>query len=123
MTADHQIAALERQCATAMLRGDEAACASILGDDYTVLEVIEDQPLQITLKDDWLKRIKTNAPTTIEVDDVAVSIHGDVAIAIVKLTETTKAGENQLAFTDIWRKEQEWRLVERHESRALSKSA
>ena len=120
MTADDQIAALERQCATAIVRGDVDGCAAILGDDYTLLEVVEDQPLQVVLKDAWLKRLKARDSTTIEVDDVAVSTFGDVAVAVVKLTETTPLITSQFAITDVWRKEQDWRLVQRHHSRALA---
>ena len=122
MTNEDQIASLERDCATAMLRGDAETCSAVLADDYTALEVIEDQPLQIVLKDAWLERVKAANGTTVQVDDVSVSLHGDVAIAAVKLTETTALTTSQLAITDLWRKEQGWRLVERHQSRALPKS-
>ncbi len=102
-----------------MLRGETAACAAILSDDFTVLEVIENQPLEIVLKDVWLKRVTANESRDLQVDDVAVSFHGDVAIAVVKLTETGALTARQYAITDVWRKEQEWRLVQRHQSRAL----
>ncbi|HZT77204.1 MAG TPA: nuclear transport factor 2 family protein [Vicinamibacterales bacterium] len=121
MTHDDEIATLERECATAMLRGDESACAAVLSDDFTMIEVIEDQPVQVVLKDDWLKRIKAHDSEAIEVDDVAVSMHGDVAIATVKLTHSGMLTSHQIAITDVWRKEQAWRLVERHQSRALAK--
>ena len=119
MTCEEQIAELERQCATAMLQGDDHACAAILADDYTLLEVVEDQPLQIVLKDDWLKRVRTNGRTAVEVEDIAVSTHGDLAIAVVKLREETTAGTRQLAITDVWRNQQKWQLIERSQSSAL----
>ena len=122
MTSDKEIAKLERECAVAILRGDEAACAAILSDDYSVIEVVEDQPVQVVLKEQWLQGLKSRPPATIEVDDVAVSIHGDLAIATVKLTESGALASHQLAITDVWRKEQAWRLVERHQSRALAKA-
>ncbi len=105
-----------------MLRGDQAACAAIISDDYTLLEIIEDQPLEVVLKDVWLKRVKSAGDSiTMTVDDVAVSTHGDLAIAVMKVTESTPLTTNQLAITDVWRKEQDWRLIERHQSRALAK--
>jgi hypothetical protein len=122
MTCDEEIAGLERQCATAMLRGDSEACAAILADDYTVLEIIEDQPLQIVLKDDWLNRIKADARTAVAVEDIAVSTYGDVAVAVVKLTESTALTTRQLAVTDVWRKGARWQLVERTQSGALPKA-
>ncbi len=121
MSGDHDIATLERECATAMLHGDEKACAAVLSDEFTMIEIIEDQPVQVVLKDDWLKRIKVHASDSMTVDDVAVSFHGDVAIATVKLTHSGTLTSHQFAITDVWRKKQTWRLVERHQSRALSK--
>ena len=121
MTRDEEIAKLERECAVAVLRGDDAACAAVLSDDFTLVEVVEDEPVNVVLKGDWLKRVKAHAPDSIEVDDVAVSMHGDLAIATVKLTQSGTLTNHQVAITDVWRKEQGWRLVERHQSRATPK--
>jgi hypothetical protein len=122
MTSDEEVAGLEQQCATAMLRGDHDACAAILADDYTVLEIIEDQPLQIVLKDEWLNRVKADAWTAIAVEDVAVSTYGDLAVAVVKLTESNAITTRQLAITDVWRKADRWQLIERAQSSALRKA-
>ena len=121
MTNDEEIARLEHECSTAMLRGDEAACAAILSDDFTMIEVIEDQPVQVILRTDWLKRVKAHTSDSIQVDDVAVSIHGDLAIATVKLTNAGTLTSEQMAITDVWRKGHTWQLIERHQSRALAK--
>lgn len=122
MTPDDQIAKLERECAIAVLHGDEAACAAVLSDEFTMIEVVEDQPVRVVLKDDWLKQIKAHTRDAIAVDDVAVSMYGELAIATVKLTESATLTSHQIAITDVWRKEQDWRLVERHRTRALAKA-
>jgi ketosteroid isomerase-like protein len=120
-TIEERIAELERNCAAAIMRGDHSSCDTVLSDDYTVLEVIEDRPLQLVLRDAWLDQTKATPLKRLEVDDVAVSVHGNIAVAVVKLTEDTGDGSDQIAVTDIWRKDDDWRLIERHQSRPLTR--
>jgi hypothetical protein len=122
-SVEDQIAVLERECAAALLRGDDAACATVLGDEYTLVEIVENQPLQVVLRDKWLALAKTNSATGIDVNDVAVSVYGEIAIAVVSLTIHTDSGSNQIAVTDLWQKRgQDWSLIQRHQSRPLAET-
>ena len=122
-SVEDQIAVLERECAAAILRGDDAACATVIGDEYTLVEIVENQPLQVVLRDKWLELAKTNSATGIDVNDVAVSVHGDIAIAVVSLTIHTDGASNQIAVTDLWqRHDQDWFLIQRHQSRPLAET-
>jgi len=122
-SVEDQIAVLERECAAAILRGDDAACATVIGDEYTLVEIVENQPLQVVLRDKWLQLAKTNSATGIDVNDVAVSVYGDIAIAVVSLTIHTDGASNQIAVTDLWqRHDQDWFLIQRHQSRPLAET-
>ena len=123
MSVEDQIAVLERECAAAVLRGDDAACATVLGDEYTLVEIVENQPLQVVLRDKWLALAKTNSATGIDVNDVAVSVYGEIAIAVVSLTIHTDSGSNQIAVTDLWQRHgEDWSLIQRHQSRPLAET-
>lgn len=111
------IAALEKTCATSILRGDDAACEAVAADDYTLLEVVEGRPLQIVLRKTWLERIGAARLRGVTVDDIAVSVYGDVAVAVMLVTEASDNANTQVAVTDVWRREGDWRLVQRHLSR------
>jgi hypothetical protein len=58
----------------------------------------------------------------LRLDDVAVAVHGAVAIATVLATEVTDQDELAIerVFSDVWiNADGGWRLAERHESRPV----
>jgi len=111
------IAGLEEQLTRAIGSCDGPACGALLGDDFTAIAANEGQALVVTLRADWLKSISSGRARTFSIDDTAVSVHGNVAIATVLLSE--KEHEvTQLLVTDVWRRTGDaWILFERHAGR------
>jgi len=111
------IAGLEERLSRAIGSCDGPACGALLGDDFTAIVAHEGQALVVTLRADWLKSIESGRTHTLSIDDTAVSVHGDVAIATVLLSEKDRE-VTQLLVTDVWRRTgDDWILFERHAGR------
>jgi len=111
------IVGLEEQLSRAIGSCDGPACGALLGDDFTAIVANEGQALVVTLRADWLKSIENGRARTFSIDDTAVSVHGDVAIATVLLSEKDRE-VTQLLVTDVWRRTgDDWILFERHAGR------
>jgi ketosteroid isomerase-like protein len=76
---------------------------------------------QIEEREAWVERLK-ESNTTLRIDDIAVAVHGAVAIATVLATELTDEDGPTIerVFSDVWvSADGGWRLAERHESRPV----
>lgn len=111
------IAALEEQLTRAIGSCDGPACGALIGDDFTAIVANAGQALMVMLRADWLKGVASGRASTFSIDDTAVSMHGDVAIATVLFSEKDNEA-TQLLVTDVWRrKDDRWILFERHAGR------
>jgi ketosteroid isomerase-like protein len=119
VTAEETIAGLERQLAAAVAKCDAEGCDALLGEDFTAVDAFEGEQLSIMLRNDWVRARSSCDTRSLTVDDIAVSLHGDFAIATVLWTENGGASSTQSLVTDVWRQTatQEWKLTERHAGR------
>jgi ketosteroid isomerase-like protein len=114
------IAALEEQLTRAIAACDGAACEALLGEDFTAILPGDGKALVVNLRADWLRSIVGARTRSSTVDDTAVSMHGDVAIATVLWTENGDSLPTQFVVTDVWtRHDGGWTLLERHAGRPL----
>jgi ketosteroid isomerase-like protein len=113
--AEDAVAALETRLAQAIATCDAAACAAVLSDEFTAVRVASDRSLGVVLHGDWLRAVGTCESRQHTVDDVSVSLHGDLAVATVLWTDGEGATAQQFLVTDVWRSSAgDWRLLERH---------
>ncbi len=118
MTFEETIAEMERRLVAALAKCDGEACSTMLADDFTAIVAVEGRQLDVTLRQDWLTAVSRCEMRTSTVDDTAVSVHGEVAIATVLWTEKGPLTSTQLLVTDIWmRSNGDWKLTERHAGR------
>lgn len=112
------IAALEDRLARAVASCDVDDCSALLADDFTAVLAFEGQQLDVLLREEWLKTITRSDVRRFTVDDTAVSLHGDVAIATVLWTDHAPPSSTQLLVTDVWTRDgTEWKLRERYTGR------
>jgi len=119
------IASLEREYATAIAAGDIDKCSSLLSEEYSLVEAVAKEPLQVVLRNIWIDRVKNGEFAAVSVDDVIVADHGTAAVAMVLFSHGGHADAQrfQSVATDVWRQESAgWRLVQRHLSRCASDS-
>jgi ketosteroid isomerase-like protein len=114
-TSASAIAALEAQLIKAIVACDGDACSALLADDFTAIRPGTGGTLDINLRADWLKAISACEARTFTLDDTAVSVHGNFAVATILWSETTGISAAQFVVTDIWtRNGDTWALAERH---------
>ncbi len=106
-SVEEVIARLERDHAAATARGDYDGCAVVVDDDYSLVEAMTAKPLQIVLRDAWLRRLKAGEFAVAALEDVIVADYGTVAVAIVLFSPAGDADSEdmQLVATDVWRQE------------------
>ena len=115
MAAEDTVADLEGKLAQAIAVCDGAACAAFLADDFTAIHARPDNALIVVLQREWLRAVEGCQPRCYSVNDVTVSLHGDLAVATVLWTDGEGTTAQQFFATDIWRSSSgQWRLLERH---------
>ena len=115
MSAEETVAALEAKLAHAIATCDAGACADLLSDDFTAIRAASGRELSVVLQSDWLRAVGACAAREHTVDDVSVSLHGEMAIATVLWTDGDSPTAEQFLVTDVWRSSAgDWRLLERH---------
>jgi ketosteroid isomerase-like protein len=118
------IASLEREHAKAIAARDIDKCSSLLSEEYSLVEAVAKEPLQVVLRNIWIDRVKNGEFAAVSVDDVIVADHGTAAVAMVLFSHGEAGTQRfQSVATDVWRQESAgWRLVQRHLSRCSSDS-
>jgi hypothetical protein len=118
------IAALERECAGGSLSADGNTVDQCLAPNFTCVTSVDGPQFRIESRETWVERRK-RSNATVRIDDVAVALHGAVAIAAVLATEVAKEHDATIerVFYDVWIAADGggWRLAERHESRPIQK--
>lgn len=119
MSVEQIIAQLEREWGQAVAKGEGAGCTSLLADEYTYVAAREGSGFDIQARAAWLAALDAASAGSFVINDVAVSVHGSVAVATVLATSsTTTAGVERVTeyfYTDVWLQDGErWRVVERY---------
>jgi hypothetical protein len=114
------IAALERECVLGLLSADDKAIHQCLAPNFTCVTSVDGPQFRIESREAWVERCR-RSNATLRIDDVAVALHGAVAIATVLATQGAKEETPiEWVFLDVWITEDGgWRLAERHESRPI----
>jgi hypothetical protein len=115
MSAEDAVAHLETKLAHAIATCNTTACAELLSNDFIAVRAAAGRTLNIDLKEDWLRAVGACESRQHTVDDVSVSLHGDLAVATVLWTDGDDLTAQQFLVTDVWRSApSDWRLLERH---------
>ena len=122
MGIEQLIAQLEREWAEAVAKGESVGCALLLADKYTYVAAREGSRFDIQERSAWLAGLNPKSAESFVINDVAVSVHGSVAVATVLATSgtTTPGAEppTEYFYTDVWLRDGDrWRVVERYASR------
>jgi ketosteroid isomerase-like protein len=117
-----QIVELERQWAAAIKRQDVAAMSQFHTDSYFLGLGIQNAPLRIISREQWLANLKYYVTESFSIDDIRVSVYGETAVVFMLFTQkATVRGHDrsaQFVITDVWVKQKdEWRVAARHSSR------
>lgn len=107
----------------AIRRRDVTVMDRFLAATFRVVIGIEGQPLSITPRDQWLETLKVYLLDFQAIDDMSISMYGDVAVVVLAYRQIGGTPGNRdisgnFLLTDIWVKTPEgWRVTERHSSR------
>lgn len=81
-------------------------------------------PLRVVPRERWLENLKFYKVHSYSIDDIKVSVYGDVAVVLMLYTQKATVGRTptdrsaQFVLTDIWVKQKNgWRVAQRHSSR------
>jgi hypothetical protein len=66
---------------------DTAACVELPSNDFMAVRAIAGRTLGVDLKENWLRAAGACESRQHTVDDVSVSLHGDLAVATVLWTD------------------------------------
>jgi ketosteroid isomerase-like protein len=115
-TREQTIEALEHQLAKAVGACDGPACAALLDDEFSAILAIDRASFEITLRDQWIAAVTSCSARSVIVDDIVISLHADVAIVTLLISEDSFAVSSpRLIVTDVWRRTgEDWKLIERH---------
>ena len=107
----------------AVLARDTQAAEAILHPDYRLIVGIEEQPLRVHTRDQWLQMLPHYLISDQRITDRQVRVYGEVAVVTLLWTQTAHVpGDRDITghflLTDIWQKTAAgWQVAERHSSR------
>jgi ketosteroid isomerase-like protein len=107
----------------AIRRRDVTVMDRFLAATFRVVVGIEGQPLSITPREQWLETLKVYLLDFQAIDDMSISMYGDVAVVVLAYRQIGGTPGNRdisgnFLLTDIWVKTPDgWRVTERHSSR------
>jgi len=115
VSAEDSVAALEATLAQAIADCNDEACASLVAENFTAVHASSGRELAVVLRGDWLRGIKGCRVRNHAVNDVTVSLHGEVAVATVLWTDGEGDAAKDFLLTDVWKSSAgSWLLLERH---------
>lgn len=123
-----EIVTLEKSFADAVKAQDSLKAGQLQSDSFFLAIGIQNTPLQIITKPQWLSTLKYYVTESYSIDDISVNIYGSTAIVIMLYTQKAMVrGQDrsaQFLITDIWNKESAgWKIAERHSSRPEQRNA
>ena len=119
----------ERTWNAAILTRDRDIVLPHMAEEYRLLIGIENQPLRIMPRAEWLAALPNYRIHRQELHDMHVSVWNDVAVATLNYSQTAEPFQGRdisgkFLITDVWvRRGGRWLVAERHSSRLESAPA
>jgi ketosteroid isomerase-like protein len=120
---DQAVRKAEADWNDAILRRDPAAASEFMAPEYRLIVGIEGLPLWEMPRAQWLEALPQYVIREQKIEDLRVSIWGDVAVTVAKHYQQAEPFRGRdisgnFFITDIWvRKDGEWKVAQRHSSR------
>lgn len=113
----------ERSWNAAILKRDHDAAAQHMAPEYRLIIGIEDQPLRVFPREEWLAQLPNYLIHSHAIHDLHVSAFGEVAVATLNYSQVAEPFQGRdisgkFLISDIWvRRDGRWLVAERHSSR------
>lgn len=121
---EREIVELEKKWNDAIQRQDLAQMELFLADSYFLAGGMQGRPLRVVPRERWLENLKSYKVHSYSIDDIKVSVYGDMAVVLMLYTQKATVGHPptdrsaQFVLTDVWVKQKSgWRVAQRHSSR------